>query len=481
MKKSLFTKIFFTQIFVNLVVILLIIPTMFFVIGEYFVDTHRESILQDATRVAHMGTKIADLGGDEKTWDFFRSGIEFVSGQSNVLVTDADGNVIVAPRNTAGVDLSRINKNFIKSAEEGRSMVALYPKGSTFSEQTLVAIVPIQKRDNLTGDTHFLGASIAFKPMPQIRRIQNRIIDIVLMVQLLGWVIAFVVAFILTRQIVKPVKRMRDAAKSIAAGNFEERIPVTSADEIGQLSKSFNSMTESLSELENMRSSFISDVSHELRTPMTIISGFVEGILDGTVPEEDREKYLSTVLEEIKRLSRLVSELLEASRLEQGKNEIKKAPVDINRLLLETVFANEKRLEEKEINLELKLDESNPLAFADKDSIKRVLINLIDNAIKFTPPEGKILLATLHKDKKVYVSIKNSGEGISKEDLRHIWERFYKTDKSRSNDKKGVGLGLHIVKTIVNAHGGEIFAESEEGKSATFTFVLDEAPKNSVI
>jgi len=481
LKKSLFTKIFFTQIFVNLVVFLLIIPTLFFVIGGYFVDTHRESILQDAKRVAHMGTQIADLGGDEKTWDFFRSGIEFVSGQSNVLVTNSEGNVIVAPQNTAGVDLSKINKNFIKSAREGRSMVALYPKGTTFDEQTLVAIVPIQKADNLTGDTHFLGASIAFKPMPQIRYIQNRIINIVFMVQLLGWVIAFVVAFILTRQIVKPVKRMRDAAKSIAAGNFNERIPVTSADEIGELSKSFNLMTESLSELENMRSSFISDVSHELRTPMTIISGFVEGILDGTVPEEDREKYLSTVLEEIKRLSRLVSELLEASRLEQGKTEIKKKPLDINRLLLETVFANEKRLNEKQINLDLKLDESTPFALADKDSIKRVLINLIDNAIKFTPSEGKILLATLHKDKKVYVSIKNSGEGISKDDLRHIWERFYKTDKSRSNDKKGVGLGLHIVKTIITQHGGEIFAESEEGKSATFTFVLDEAPKNSVI
>ena len=428
-----------------------------------------------------MGTKIADLGGDEKAWDFFRSGIEFVSGQSNVLVTNSDGNVIVAPKNNAGVNLDRINKNFIKSAQDGRSMIALYPKGNTFSEQTLVAIVPIQKRDDLAGKTHFLGASIAFKPIPQIRYIQNRIINIVCMVQLLAWIIAFIVAFVLTRQIVKPVKRMRDAAKSIAAGNFDERIPVTSADEIGELSQSFNSMTESLSELENMRSSFISDVSHELRTPMTIISGFVEGVLDGTVPEADREKYLSTVLEEIKRLSRLVSELLEASRLEQGKTEIKKEPVDINRLLLETVFANEQRLNDKKINLDLNLDESTPLAFADKDSIKRVLINLIDNAIKFTPCEGKMLLTTLHKDKKVYVSVKNSGEGISKNDLRHIWERFYKTDKSRSNDKKGVGLGLHIVKTIISRHGGEIFAESEEGKSATFTFVLDEAPRNSVI
>lgn len=475
MRKSLFSKIFFTQVFVNLIVILLIIPTLFFAIGGYFVESHRETILMEARRVAQMGTHIADLGEDRRAWEFFRSGIEFASGQSYALVTDADGRVITATRDSRGIDITKIDKKFIKNAMEDKSIVALYPKGSIFSEQTLVSIVPIKKTDAITGETQFLGAAIAYKPMPQIRGIQNRIINIVLMVHIIGWIIAFVVAFILTRQIVKPVKNMRDAARSIAAGNFDQRIPVKSSDEIGELSETFNSMTASLSELESMRSSFISDVSHELRTPMTIISGFVEGILDGTIPEEEQEKYLSTVLEEIRRLSRLVSELLEASRLEQGKVELKKESVDINRLLLETVFANEQRVAEKEIKLDLKLDESEPKAFADRDSIKRVFINLIDNAIKFTPNGGDILLMTLCKDKKVYVSIKNSGDGISEEDLRHIWERFYKTDKSRSNDKKGVGLGLHIVKTIISQHGGEIYAQSEVGKSATFIFALDEA------
>ncbi len=475
MRKSLFSKIFSTQIFVNLIVIILIIPTLFFVIGRYSVDSHRESLLMEARRVARMGARVTDFEKDESVWEFFRRGIEFAGGQSYALVTDADGNVIAAPENTPNINLSKINKNFIKSALEGKSIVALYSKGSIFSEQTLVSIVPIEKTNPMEGETQVLGAAIVYKPMPQVRQIQNSIVKIIFMVHMIGWIIAFFVAFILTRQIVKPIKRMRDAAKSIAAGNFDLRIPVKSNDEIGQLSRTFNSMTESLSELETMRSSFISDVSHELRTPMTIISGFVEGILDGTVPEEDREKYLSTVLDETKRLSRLVSELLEASRLEQGKVEINKKPLDINRLLLETVFANEQRLAEKEIKLELKIDESTPLVLADKDSIKRVLINLIDNAIKFTPNGGGILLATLRKNKKVYVSIKNSGEGIPKEELRHIWERFYKTDKSRSSDKKGVGLGLHIVKTIISQHGGEIYVQSEEGKSTTFIFVLDEA------
>ena len=480
MRKSLFSKIFFTQIIVNLTIILLIIPTLFFIIGDYFVSTHKEAILQDAMRVASLSLQIADVGGDESTWAFFRSGIEFASGQSNVLVTNSDGTIIASPKSPSGVNLGKIDKSFIKPALEGRSVIQLYPKGSIFSEQTLVAIVPIQKHDTIKGDVRFLGASIAFKPIPQIRHIQNQIIAIIFMVQLLAWIVAFIVAFIVTRQIIKPVKRMRDAAKSIAAGDFNKRIPVTSTDEIGQLSESFNSMTQSLNELETMRSSFISDVSHELRTPMTIIRGFIEGILDGTIPDDEKDKYLATVLDEVKRLSRLVSDLLEASRLEQSKIKIEKVTVDMNRLVAESVFNYEQRLTQKEINVDLKMSENGCLALADKDSIKRVLLNLIDNAIKFTPTGGDISVSTWHKDKKVYVSIKNSGEGIPQDDLRHIWERFYKTDKSRSNDKKGVGLGLHIVKTIISQHGGEIFAESEEGKFTMFTFILDESAKNSV-
>jgi len=480
LRKSLFSKIFVSQLSVTLLVIFIIIPTMFIMIGEFFVSTNKEAILQDAGRVATLTSQIADVGGNETTWKFFRSGIEFAGGQSTVIVTDAEGRIIATPENISGVNLKKINKDFIKSAIEGKSVIRLYQAGSIFNEQTIVAIVPIIKHSVASGGRKFLGASIAFKPMPQIRHIQTRLVTIIVIAHLLASIIAFIVAFILTRQIIKPVKKMRTAVKSIAAGNFSERIPITSNDEIGQLAESFNSMTQSLCELENMRSSFISDVSHELRTPMTIISGFIEGILDGTIPEDSKEKYLHTVLDEVKRLSRLVNELLEASRLEQGKIVIEKKNTDMNRLAAEAVFAYEQQLTEKGINVDLQLYENECMALADKDSIKRVLINLIDNAIKFTPEGGDISVTTEHKNKKVYVSVRNTGEGISEADLRHIWERFYKTDKSRSQNKKGVGLGLHIVKTIITQHGGEIFAKSEEGKYAEFTFVLDEGTVNSV-
>ncbi len=480
MKKSLFSKIFFTQITVTLIVLLIVVPSIFILIGDFFIESNKEDVLQDATRVAALTAQFADVEGGKETREFFKNGIEFAGGQSIILVTDNLGKVLFLPNDPSGVvNEEKIDKKFIESVMSGYSSVKLYKKNSIFSQQTIAAIVPVIKSNPVTGESLFLGTAIALRPMPLIRDIQNRLLTIILGAQIISWVVAFVVSFFLTRQILKPVKKMRTAAKSIASGNFNERIPVTSGDEIGQLAESFNSMTVSLNELENMRSSFVSDVSHELRTPMTTISGFVEGVLDGTIPDEDRSRYLSTVLSETKRLSKLVNDLLESTRLEQGKIKIEKKSIDMNRLVAESAFSYEQQLLEKKINVNLELEGEECFAYADKDSIKRVLINLLDNAIKFTPEGGDIFIETKTASKKVYVSIQNSGEGISKEDLRHIWERFYKTDKSRSEDKKGVGLGLHIVKTIISQHGGEIFVESEVGQFTKFTFVLDTAGKNS--
>ncbi len=478
MRKSLFSKIFITQLLVSLTIIFLVVPTLFLLIGDYFISEQEELILQDAVRVAQLTEHISEYEIGADAWKIFEKGIEFAGSQSIMVVLNAEGKILSGPENPTGINISHIGKEYVDLVRGGESVVKVYYKDDTFDEQTLVAIAPIEDVDAVSGKVKFLGASIALRPMPQIQSLRNRIITIVMMAQITAWVLAFVVSFLLTRQILKPIKKMRTAARSIASGNFRERIPVTSADEIGQLAQTFNSMIQSLDELEKMRASFISDVSHELRTPMTIIGGFVEGILDGTIAEEQKAKYLDIVLSEIKRLSRLVNDLLESSRLEQGKIKIEKTNVDINRIAAECVITYEKSLTDKKINVNLELDEEECFALADKDAIKRVMINLIDNAIKFTPEGGDIEVTTEKVNGKVKVSVKNSGEGISEDELRHIWERFYKSDKSRSFDKKGVGLGLHIVKTIISQHGGEIYAESEEGSFARFTFILDEGSQN---
>ena len=468
------------QISSALTTIIIIIPTVFFLIGNYFVSSQRDDVLQDAERVASLSEKIAGFGGSDTVWEFFRFGIDFASRQSKIVVINTNGEVIAAGKEVGEVDINRVGKSFFDLVKDGKTAVKLYPKGKTFHEQTLVAAAPVTRENPVTGEKTVIGASIALRSLPQVRYIRNHIIMIIMSAQIVAWILAFVVSGIFAGRITKPVKKMQAAAKNIAKGNYQERIPITSEDEIGQLATSFNEMTESLSQLEQMRSSFISDVSHELRTPMTIISGFVEGILDGTIPEEKRKQYLDIVLSEIKRLSRLVSELLESSRLEQGKIVLKKENIDINRLVAESAISYENAVAGRNIEVNLELEGNECIAFADKDSIKRVLINLIDNAIKFTPDGGTISLKTESNGKKVTVSIENSGEGISPEDQKHIWERFYKTDKSRSMDKRGVGLGLYIVKTIITHHGGEIRVESEQGKYARFIFTLDEGTRNSV-
>lgn len=477
MRKSLFSKIFSLQLIIAITVIAIIMPTTFVLIGEYFVTTQRDDILQDATHIAQLCEQMNDAPTDERSWQMFKMGIEFVADDSTVIVMNSEGEILASPEKMSGVNIHKLDKEFISGVSGGKRIVKIYAKGETFTEQTIVAIAPVMRMDKVSGNRTFIGAAIAMRSMPQISYIRTRIVKIIFYSQVVAWILAFIVSIFLTRQITKPIKQMRNAAKSIAAGNFKERIKIKSKDEIGQLAQSFNVMIESLEELDTMRSNFISDVSHELRTPMTIISGFVEGIVDGTIPETEHEKYLGIVLSETKRLSRLVHELLEASHLEQGKNALNKENIDMNRMVTESVIAYEKSLTDKKINVELSLEDGGCLAFADKDAIKRVLVNLIDNAIKFTHESGKITVKTEDKDGKAVVTVENTGDGISKSDLRHIWERFYKTDKSRGMDKKGVGLGLHLVKKIITNHGGEIYAESEEGKYARFVFMLDRGEK----
>ncbi len=478
MRKSLFSKIFFTQILVAFTVVVIIVPMIFVLIGEYFVSVQKDDIFNDASRVARLTEQVINMDANEEMWRVFRNGIEYAGGQSSLIVMNSNGDVVAGPSDNKEINVDALTPNFISGAKSGKSEIKLYEKGKIFNEQSIVAIVPITARNVYTGKIEFVGAAVAFRQIPQVREFQYATVRIILMAQLVAWMVALIVSFLMTRQIIKPLKKMRIAAKKISGGDFDVRIPITSNDEVGELAQSFNSMTESLSEVEEMRTSFLSDVSHELRTPMTVINGFVEGILDGTIPSEEQEKYLVIVNEESKRLSRLVKELLEATRLEQDVKKLNKSNFDMNRLVTESVISYENQLTEKNIALDLKLETKECFVFADKDAIKRVLLNLIDNAIKFTPENGSITVSTIVEGNNVKTSVENTGAGISKGELRHIWVKFYKSDKSRSIDKKGVGLGLHIVKTIITQHQGEVFAESEEGKFARFTFIIDAGKNN---
>lgn len=277
--------------------------------------------------------------------------------------------------------------------------------------------------------------------------------------------------------LVKPLKQMAQATRQFAKGDFSVRVAITSDDEIGELAKSFNNMAESLSASENVRKSFVANVSHELKTPMTTIAGFIDGILDGTIPTFKQDYYLKIVSEEIKRLSRLVKSMLDLSRLDSGEMKLNYQTFDLLATLVTIIITFEQEIDRK--NIEIRgLDMITPkMVYCDKDLIHQVVYNLIENAVKFTNENGYIEFNITESLEQFDFSVKNSGTGIKQSEIGLVFDRFYKTDKSRSKDKKGLGLGLYLVRSIIRMHGGDITAKSEYGEYCEFDFYL---PKQQV-
>ena len=281
--------------------------------------------------------------------------------------------------------------------------------------------------------------------------------------------VAFIAIYFVTKRMVKPLRDMLDATMSFGKGDFSVRVPVKDMDEIGQLGVAFNNMATSLASLESVRRSFIANVSHELKTPMQTIAGFIDGILDGTIPQEKHKKYLEIVSSEVKRLSRVVHSMLNIARIEAGEMSITPTAFDINDVVLKTIFTFEQTLEAKNIDVR-GLDTGKIMVEADKDLVHQVIYNLVENAVKFVNQDGYIEVIYNAQKDRTYIGIKNSGMGIPKEEIPKVFDRFYKTDKSRGLDKKGVGLGLYIVRSIVNLHKGEIIVRSVEGEYCEFMF-----------
>ncbi len=293
----------------------------------------------------------------------------------------------------------------------------------------------------------------------------------------LGVMIAAVIAtYIITERMVKPLKNMTNAAKKFAKGDFSTRVYVEDTkDEVSELGVAFNNMADSLENLEKMRNSFLANISHDLRTPMTTIAGFIDGINSGAIPPEKHEYYLGVISAEVHRLSRLVSQLLDVSRLESGERKFNFTDFDIAEVARLILISFEKKIEDKKLEVEFDAEFDEMYAHADKDAIYQVLYNLCHNAIKFAR-EGGIFRISISRatDTKLKISIYDQGQSISEEDSKQIFDRFYKTDKSRGLDKSGVGLGLYISKTIIDAHGETIGVESVENESCEFWFTVTE-------
>lgn len=285
-------------------------------------------------------------------------------------------------------------------------------------------------------------------------------------------IIAFIMFYYIAKRITDPIKAMNNAVIEFSRGDFKKRVECSTNDELDTLAQNINQMAESIEDLEKLRSGFVSNVSHELRTPMTSITGFVEGILDGTIPEEKQGEYLKIVHTECKRLSRLVDDLLKISRLESGKTEVKKRIFNINELGRICILKFERDIEAKHIDVKLDFEKDNTDVYGDSDAVTQIITNIMHNAVKFTPDGGKICVRTYEKGDKICFEIKNSGDGIDDEKIKYIWDRFYKADDSRGANPDGVGLGLFIVKSLINKMKEQIYVSSVKGEYASFTFTI---------
>ena len=289
------------------------------------------------------------------------------------------------------------------------------------------------------------------------------------------WVLlaALIAVYFISERVMAPLREISNAAKSFAKGKFDVRVPVHGSDEVAELAETFNNMAESLNNYDNMRNTFMSDVSHDLRSPMTSIAGFIDGIIDGVIPPEQHEYYLKVVSSEVHRLSRLVSSFLNISRIQAGDRKFTMTRFDVCETAKRILISFEQKIDAKHLEVEFDAQDERMFVNADSDAVYQVLYNLCHNAVKFSNDGGLLKISIKRiKGKKILIEVYNEGQGISKEDLQYVFERFYKSDKSRGLDKTGAGLGLFISKTIIEAHEEKIWVESEYGKNCSFKFTL---------
>lgn len=473
MKLKIFEKYFLTTALIIISSFAVIVLILSFVLNRNIAISKHDSLNKSCTEVGKYIEMAVHDGNNLGKTQFYRF-FNTIAGaaDADIFLTDNKGNILICGCEEINNGEDCIHSNIVlpnkELSEEINSSHEL--RLSTLGVYENPHYVASAIVYNKAGDC--LGIVFATADMIMVRNLLSDVTKIFVTSSLIPILLMFFVIYIMTNRMSKPLRLMSQASKAMARGDFSKRIPVTSDDEIGELAISFNMMTNSLARSEGMRKNFVANVSHELKTPMTTIGGFIDGILDGTIEEDKQKYYLEIVSDEVKRLSRLVQSMLSMSKLESGEFVLKPELFDFRELICSVVISQERRIESQNINIS-GLDEIESISLnADRDLIYQVIYNLVDNAVKFTGEGGNISFELANKNKKTVFVITNTGKGIPQSDLPHIFERFYKVDKSRSASKNSTGLGLYIVKTIVTAHGGSISVSSKEGEYTSFKVVL---------
>ncbi len=472
MRNRLFHKLFLTTAVALIISVLLIMVLFSVSVTNYFINDKKQLLTDNCKTVASVLTSRTDSNIN------FQAGLDAMLGVvSNAVlgetyICDYEGNVFSCSCNEWIADKNCVHsKRVISERIRNAASKGSYFEVGRFDER-------LQKTHYTSVTPFYLstgsvaGYVIISSPAHLLQDMWSELSEIFILCTALPLTVLFVFLYFMTKKITLPVNLMSSAAVKMSKGDFSERIPVKGDDEIAELSKAFNAMSNSLTQLEGMRRNFIANVSHELRTPMTTIGGFIDGILDGTIPKDKQEQYLTIISTEIKRLSRIVQSMLNLARLESGEQKVNLVKFGLCDLAIEVMLSQEQRIEAKSINIEGLDDGTDIKVTADRDLIYQAVYNLVDNAIKFTPYNGTVKITVSSDKDTAKIAIRNDGEGIPPGDMQYIFERFYKSDKSRSVNKEGIGLGLYITKTIVDIHKGNITVSSVPDRFTEFVITL---------
>ncbi|HIE53195.1 MAG TPA: HAMP domain-containing protein [Armatimonadetes bacterium] len=466
MLRTLFRRLFFSYLLLTLAALAVIGLLIYHLFHQYYVRIKEQELLSKSHEVASLVEPFLRSSPPAEGLNSLVDSLSAVLG-ARICVIDRQGRVVAS---ACKIKVPPLKLPGTEEVLRGRSTTR-HGHPYYFDEPvTLIALAPVVIRRS----DQIVGGVVVQMPLVGITSTIDRVQQFILYAALASIPVAALLAFWLSSSISRPLQEMRKLAAQIAEGDFHSRLEVSSVEEVGQLARSFNALTAALERNIQAQRQFVADVSHELRTPLTSMQGFLEALLDGTVQDEEAtRRYLHIILQEAQRLSRLISDLLDLSRMESGRYVLQKQPVDLNEIVQGVLWKLQPQAEAHEVSLTAQLPEEPLLVFADPDRLEQVITNLTDNAIRFNRPQGRVSISLREKDAFWEVQVTDTGQGIPPEELPHVWERFHKVDKSRS--RGGTGLGLAIVKHIVEAHGGTVQVTSKVGEGSTFTFTLPAA------
>ncbi|MCR5102489.1 MAG: HAMP domain-containing histidine kinase [Butyrivibrio sp.] len=466
MKRTLYIKFLFAYLLFGLFGFIAVATFVSSMTLEHVRRDTAERLYAEATQIAN--TYAADLYNSETSLEAVQKQLTALSkymDDSRIWIVNPSGRLVLDTTQTLSVDTEIKIENFDQAVTAG-SYYVIGDFMGFFDQDYLSVFAPI------TSNYKVQAYVVIHYPMNDIRRQANELLNISYIVLLVLLLLSLIILIFFTELVYIPLKKITLATEQYAAGNMSYEFTVESEDEMGYLAASLSYMAGEIARQESDQKKFIANVSHDFRSPLTSIRGYLVAMQDGTIPPEMHEKYLGIVLNETERLTKLTNGLLTLNNLNTKGMLLDKADFDINNVIRNTAASFEVQCMSKNLAIELVLTEDEMLVNADMSKIQQVLYNLIDNAIKFSHHDSVIKVETTEKKKKVFISVKDSGIGIPKDDQKLIFDRFYKSDSSRGKDKKGTGLGLSIVKEIIKAHGENINVISTVGVGTEFIFSL---------